>query len=232
MKQTLAAAGPTDLTHLGAGCALAGALTVAGLFASFLAFGPPGGQDQLQAIRPAAEYAQILLENPPARRLAIGLDNIFIVLYSTLFVVLAALLKQRLVYTRLTAAACGLLGLLGGLDLLENMHLLVMLSAAERGITISATQIQLQVWESLVKFHAGYVGLFMLGWSLPRNTLMEKVFCFALRWVQLPVGVLIYLTPDILAVPLLLVRTTFFLLALLALFVILRRWQSGSDVPV
>jgi hypothetical protein len=58
------------------------------------------------------------------------------------------------------------------------------------------------VWESLVKFHISYVGPFFLGCVVPHQTAIEKAFSFALRWVQLPVGMLIYLLPESLAGPL------------------------------
>jgi hypothetical protein len=229
MQHPITAATTMPAARLAAHCALAAALTVAGLFASFLIFGPAGGQDQLQAVRPPTEYVELLLTSTSARRFAIGLDNLFIALYSIVFVLLAVLLQQRGRLSSLATAALGLLALLGVLDLLENMHFLTLLAAAEQGLPISAAQIELQVWESLVKFHVGYVGLFMLGWVFPQETWLERAFCFALRWIQLPVGMLIYLTPQVIAVPLLIVRTAFFLLALLALHAILRRWQSDSD---
>jgi hypothetical protein len=111
------------------------------------------------------------------------------------------------------------------------MHFLTMIAAALQGMEVSVTQIELQVWESLAKFHVSYLGLFLLGFALPGETPLEQALCFALRWVQLPVGLLIYLTPPVVALPLVLTRFTFFLLALLAIFLIYRRRGSGSDAP-
>lgn len=51
--------------------------TVLGMIAIFLTTGV--GQDPLQLVHSAAEYAEILLCNPAALRATIALDNAFIV---------------------------------------------------------------------------------------------------------------------------------------------------------
>lgn len=206
--------------------ALAAAIVVLLMFGIFVATGI--GQDPLQYVHAPADYQAILLRNPPVLRFVIGLDNLFIVLYSSMFLVMAACLWGRTGSRTLLVAAFGLLAASGLLDLLENMHFLTLLSLAGQGLAISLAQIALQMWESLVKFHVSYLGLFLLGFVLPMNTRLERALCFALRWVQLPVGLLIYLVPRELSVPLVLVRFTFFLLALLAIALIFRRRQDGS----
>lgn len=205
--------------------AFAAALVVLAMFATFVLTGI--GQDPLQFVHSPHEYLAILLRNPPVLRLAIGLDNLFIMLYSSMFLALGSSLWRTARYKGLLAASFSLLALSGLLDLLENMHFLTMLATAEQGLAISLSQIELQVWESLIKFHASYLGLFLLGFVLPSETRLEQALCFALRWVQLPVGLLIYLTPREIAVHLVLVRFTFFLLALLALAAVFRQRKFG-----
>ena len=209
--------------------ALAAALVVLAMFVTFVLTGI--GQDPLQYMHTPAEYAAILLKNPPVLRLAIGLDNVFIVLYSSMFLVLGATLWRDTGSRPLLLAALVLLAVSGLLDLIENMHFLTMLAATLQGLEIGLTQIELQVWESLIKFHLSYLGLFLLGFALPHQTRFERALCFALRWVQLPVGLLIYLTPPAIALPLVLVRFTFFFLALLALQAIFRPRPAGSGAP-
>ncbi|MBI2769928.1 MAG: hypothetical protein HYX47_09915 [Burkholderiales bacterium] len=211
-------------------CAVLASITVLLMFGIFAAAGI--GQDPLQYVHPAAEYARILLRNPPVLRLVIGLDNLFIVFYCTMFMALGSLLWRSGRPRLLVGAALGLLSLSGLLDLAENMHFLTMLSAAVQGLEIGATEIGLQVLESLVKFHVSYFGLFLLGWVLPGETRLEKALCFALRWVQLPVGLAIYLVPAGLAVPLVITRFAFFVLALWALALVFRMRESGSGAPV
>lgn len=202
------------------------------VLAMFLTFAATGiGQDPLQYVRPPAEYLQILLRNPPVLKLAIGLDNAFIVAYSTTFLALGAALWPSSSARILLAPALGLLGLTGLLDLAENMHFLSMISAAQQGLTIGSAQIGAQMVESLVKFHVSYLGLFLLGLALPAQTGLERFLRFLLLWVQLPVGLLIYLVPPAAALPLVLTRFTFFFVSLLLIAAIFRRRGFGSGAP-
>ena len=92
-------------------------------------------------------------------------------------------------------------------------------------------EISLQVWESMVKFHVSYVGLFMLGLVIPRDTLPLRVLSFSLLYLQWPVGMLIYAGPESWAKPLVFARLVFFLTGLT--IVALADWKElvDSDVP-
>lgn len=214
-----------DLTAMTSRLALAAAAMVGAMFTIFVFTGI--GQDPLQYIHPSSGYTEIALRNPPMLRTAIGLDNAFIVLYSSMFLVLCVSLWDRAQSRALLITAVGLLALTGLMDLFENMHFLTIIASALQGLTIGQDQIVMQVWESLVKFHVSYLGLFLLGYSLPNETTLEKVLCFSLRWIQLPVGLLIYLTPESIATPLVMVRFAFFLFSLLAIAIVFRR-QKGD----
>lgn len=220
---------PLDSATLVSRMALAAAAMVVLMLGIFIVLGI--GQDPLQYMHSSSDYAAILLKNPPALRVAIGLDNLFIVLYSTMFLALGSAVWERTLSRPLLVASLSLTGLFAALDLLENMHFLSLISAALLGQDVSPTHIELQVWESLVKFHVSYLALFLLGLALPCASRLEMALCFALRWVQLPVGLLIYLVPAEFAKPLVFGRFTFFLVALLLLWAIFRRPQSGSNVP-
>lgn len=197
-------------------------LMVLGMITIFIITGV--GQDPLQFIHPAKEYGQILLKNPAALRATIGLDNFFIVFYSTSFISLMALLLRRGAPRSLTLISFGLLFSLALFDMIENFHFMVMLSNAEQGILPSSTEISAQVWESLLKFHISYLGLFLLGFAIPRETRGER-FLAGLSWfLQLPVGVLIYVTPSNISFLLVLVRFTYFVTALLLL-----AWLFGRE---
>jgi hypothetical protein len=225
------ASGTTDLSWptLTSRFAFAAALAALGLFATFMLTGT--GQDPLQYVNTPEDYKAILLRDSQTLRLTIGLDNVFVAFYSTAFLALAATLWRGMRSSVAIAASTGLLGLTALLDLLENMHFLTMIAAALKGIAITQQQIELQVWESLLKFHVSYLGLFLLSFALPNETPLERALCFALRWVQLPVGLLIYLTPASIAFPLIIVRFSFFLFALTALGCVFRRHRSYSDAP-
>jgi hypothetical protein len=219
-----------DLPAMASRFALASALVVVGLFGTYLLTGI--SQDPLQYVHPPLEYTAILLTRTPVLRLAIGLDNLFIVFYGSMFLTMGASLWKRTGSKAILGLSLSLLATSTLLDLFENMHFLTMISDALQGLTISQSHIDVQVWESLLKFHVSYLGLFFLGFSLPNDTWLEKALCFLLRWVQLAIGLLIYLVPPSVAGVLLLGRFMFFLLGSLAIAAVFRqrKFDSGERV--
>lgn len=200
----------------GAACAC-----VVAMLAIYLTTGV--GQDPLQFVHPSAAYAQLLLRGPSALRATIGLDNLFVVFYATVFLGLGVLLVRRGAPRALVLTATGLLLGLSLLDFVENFHFLAMLGRAELGLLPSDAEIELQVIESLLKFHVSYLGLFLIGFALPRS---ERLLANLSWFVQLPVGVAIYVAPPALATPLVLVRFAYFVTAL-----VLVAARFGSESP-
>ena len=190
-------------------CALVAAALVVGMLAIFATTGI--GQDPLQYVHPAADYAQLLLRNPPLLRAAIGLDNLFVTVYSAVFVLLFSLLWRDGAPRLLLIVGLGLLLLVGLLDMAENFHFLAMLAAAEQGRAPADDEIGWQAVESMFKFHVSYLGLLLLGLALPRNDARQRALAGLMVYVQWPVGVAIYVLPRAIAVPLVFVRFAFFL---------------------
>jgi hypothetical protein len=205
---------------------------VLGMLAIYLATGV--GQDPLQFVHSPEEYGALLLRAPATLRACIGLDNLFIAFYETTFVALAVVVRRAGANVTVVGVALGALLLLGALDLVENCHFLTMLARAETGALPSAAEIDFQVLESLVKFHVGYVALFVLALALPRTSRAARALANLSWLVQLPVGVLIYVTPHAISVPLVFVRFAYFVIALaLAAAAFGRRGGSiGSSAPV
>jgi len=172
------------------------------------------GQDPLQFFHPPAEYAAVLLKNPVALRAVITLDNLFIVGFTVMFVALFAQLLEFGAHRALVYAAVGCTLLLTVLDMVENFHFMTMLAVAEQGVLPSLNHIQFQVWESLLKFHVGYLGVFFMGLALPRETAHQRVLAFACCWLSLPIGVLVYGVPARFSPIFLYGRFSFFLFAL------------------
>jgi hypothetical protein len=209
--------------------AVLAAVLVVAMFVTWLVTGV--GQEALQVYHSPLAYQALLVANPAALTLTLGLDDAFIACYLVTFVMLALTRWQAPGARALTGLAVGLLAVTGALDLAENFHFLALLGAAVDGVAPSVGEVQAQVVESLLKFHCSYLGLLLLGYALPRTTRLERALAFSLRWVQLPVGVLIPVMPHALAVPLVMVRFTFFLAALLALAAASKRPGFGSDAP-
>jgi hypothetical protein len=194
-------------------CAWLGCATVLGMIAIFFTTGD--GQDPLQFVHPVEEYARLLLKNPAALRACVGLDNFFIMFYSTVFVLLGVLMVRAGSPRALVLSAMGLLLMLSLLDMIENFHFMAMLARAEQGSWPSPREIELQHVETLLKFHVSYLGLFVLGFALPRRTAAQRWLANLSWFVQLPVGVLVYVTPPALSLALVFVRFSYFLVALI-----------------
>ncbi len=198
-----------------------------------LALATQGSQGLFQINRPAADYAALLIKRAPFLRADLGLDFIFIVVYAAFFVSLGLVLKawvrdrpfQDNIAT-VVNVAIGALLITGVLDAAENAHLLSMLSMAEQGQAIGQGEIAGQMVESQIKFLFSYFGLFILSFALPQSTIIEKLVVFVFRWVQLPVGIGIFVFPAELVRPLFIFRAVFFFVGLWATaWIIARRTE-------
>jgi hypothetical protein len=83
--------------------------------------------------------------------------------------------------------------------------------------------------ESQIKFLFSYFGLFVFSFALPQSTIIEKSLVFVFRWVQLPVGIGIFVLPAELVRPLFVFRAVFFFAGLWATaWIITRRAHRPS----
>jgi len=211
---------------------LAGGALALALFV--LALATQGSQGLFQVNRPAADYAALLIQRAWPLRADLGLDFIFIVVYAAFFVSLALVLKSwvrdkpfRENVVAIVNVAIGALLTTAILDAAENAHILSMLSMAEQGQGIGQGEIAGQMVESQLKFVFSYFGLFVLSFALPQTTIVEKLVVLVFRWVQLPVGIGIFVLPAELARPLFIFRAIFFFAGLFAIAWIIVRRASG-----
>ena len=210
-------------------CALLAGMLVLGMLALFVFTGV--GQDPLQYVHPSADYARLLLRDPPTLRATIGLDNLFIIVYGAVFVLMTMLAWRGGAPRLLLGVALAMLMLLVLLDMVENFHFLAMLASAEQGHAPRDAEIAWQAAESMLKFHVSYLGMFLLGLALPRERSMQRWLSNLLVYVQWPVGVAIYVVPPMLAAPLVFVRFAFFLAAFTLLAAMpVARGAVGSGV--
>lgn len=150
-------------------------------------------QQTFEIIQTTSNYTEALLNAATPLRIILGLDNIFIALYTTTIILLVMALKnaQNLLLLGIVLIA----GLSGGvLDYLENHHILTMLTAAELGVPLESAEIKQQMVSSMLKWHLAYFGFFLVAYVIqPQNT-SEKLFRWCLFYIQLPVGVFFYVT--------------------------------------
>jgi hypothetical protein len=182
-----------------------------------------GSQGIFQINRPSADYAALLIARDAYLRLDLGVDFVFLTFYAATGLSLAVWIAdmQRGEAGNLMAIASGYTGAAGLvttalLDTIENTHILALLSLAQQGQVIPQSDIVWQMAESQTKFVISYFALFIMSFALPQNTLIEKFAVFFLRWVQLPVGIAIFVVPSDIVRPFYLARAISFVVGLLA----------------
>jgi hypothetical protein len=136
------------------------------------------------------DYALDLLAHPAGLRLLMGLDVAFLVLYTAFFGALAKYLKSTLAWIGFAAMAA-----VAVLDIVEDHHILSLLSLAEHGRGIDDASIAFQEALSSTKFSISYLALFMFGIAIPRTTRLGWALCLFLTVGNLFTGVLGFAAP-------------------------------------
>ncbi len=200
------------------------ALIVAGMVVGIVSTGM--SQDFFQSARPIEAHIARLTASPlgaTGLRINLGLDNLFIVVYGAFFVFLAVRLRAVLdPWAGAVALAAILLTAL--LDAIENHHILMMLHSAERGMSLSTGESQIQMILSAVKFHSSYLATFLLAFGFLRLGGLGRAIAWAL-WLYVPLGVVISALPIEIAGPWALGRTCFFVAAFVLSAVLF--WRSA-----
>ena len=144
----------------------------------------------------SSEMTSRLLESEGPLRLITTFDNLFLVFAFLTFVFIANSQKNDsnkiVIYASLVPIFVTFY-----LDLYENHHIIAMLAAVKSGLPITQEEINLQSVLSLIKFHGGNVIYLMLGFFLPKDTKLEKIFRYTLLFILLPVSIIRYTYQDL-----------------------------------
>ncbi len=144
-----------------------------------------------------ADYARDLVAQGDAARLMFGLDIGFLVLYTAFFAALARYL-HALGHTTARPFAWlgfGAMAIVAVLDIIENHHILSLLSLAEHGRPIDDSAIAFQEVLSSTKFSISYLSLFLFGIAIPRTTRLGWALCLFLTVANVLTGVLGFAAP-------------------------------------
>jgi hypothetical protein len=172
-----------------------------------------GSQDFFQTARSLEAYGAYLAIPlvPLGLRLNLGLDNLFMIFYGAFFVVLTIRLRDML-DPRLLGIALAAIMLTVVLDSIENHHIMTMVHAIQNGLPLSASDGQLQMIASQVKFHSSYLAVLLFSFGFLQFGTLGRIIAVVL-WCYIPCGVLISVTPVESAKALVLGRTIFFVFA-------------------
>jgi hypothetical protein len=152
-------------------------------------------QQYFELVHTPEKYTEELVKHSSALNVIFVLDNIFIILYTsmTLFTI-KTLHKNAPSFVAISAIV--LISLVAVLDFLENFHIYALMQQARNGIIASAEAISWQSAESMMKWHLAYFAFFMLGFLAPAGNVMEKILKYSLWFLFVPAGVLVYATVD------------------------------------
>jgi hypothetical protein len=146
-------------------------------------------QQTFERFAPPTEYARALLAAAAPLRLIVAIDDVFIVSYIAATLLLCAAQAERASKLLLSVVlGAALLG--GTLDLIENHHILAMLTQAEFGGEPSSVEIGAQVVASSLKWMLGHAAFALLAFVLEAPERLRGVLRGTLLGVQLPLGAL------------------------------------------
>lgn len=141
------------------------------------------------------DYAAGLVRDAAGLRWIIGIDDVFIAAYVTSTVLFAMSLAQpKLGPIHVLVIAAGVTA--GVIDLEENHHILAMLSMAEHGLPIAASEIVHRAVTSQLKWMFGHVAFALVAVLLPARDALTKAFRATLVFVQLPLGAAVWVVSD------------------------------------
>jgi hypothetical protein len=152
-------------------------------------------QQYFEMVHAPAKYTEDIVKYSSTLNIIFTLDNIFIILYTcTAFFTISIFCANAAPFVSI--AAYILTGLVALLDFAENFHIYALTQQAKSGLAVTASAIQWQAAESMMKWHLAYAAFFMLGFLLPSQTAVEKMLKYALWFWFVPSGVLVYALVD------------------------------------
>lgn len=145
-------------------------------------------QQAFEFVAPPETYARALVAASFELRLLVALDDLFIVAYVTLTILLVDHLgRSRPTNLHRFAVVAGVAA--GCLDFAENHHLLAMLHWAEAAQPIPPEEILHRSSFSQLKWMLGHAAFVAIGVLLPATPgLLRRAFRSSLLLVQLPIG--------------------------------------------
>lgn len=185
-------------------------------------------QQYIEVVQTYIDYEKALRQGEGTLRIILAIDGLFIASYWLLgiFLVLALWKEERKLLLALSAFCITATAVL---DIVENSEFLMFLESLAKDLPIDVAGIQQLMVTSTVKWNFAYFAFLFLGFVFPTGTSVERTAALFMRYVQLPVGILVHTLPAsawLLAAHLARFGVLVLLLALLA--VIAGKWKQRS----
>ncbi len=151
-------------------------------------------QETFEIVRRPDVYAAGLRDHAGALRALFGLDSAFLILYAAFFVEFGRRIATSDNRT-LVWLAIGFILATAVLDMIEDHHILSMLYGVENGADPGPGELTFQHVLSQTKFHVSYLGLFLFGLCIPRETIAGAALAVLLTVGTVVQGAWLYAAP-------------------------------------
>jgi len=139
-------------------------------------------------------YTNALLKGEDILRILLTIDGLFIASYWLLgiFLVLTLWRDDRKFLLALSVACISGTALL---DLIENSEFIMFMESLNKDLLIDHERIQKLMVAGSVKWYLAYFAFLFLGFGFPTETNTEQTASFIMKFVLLPVGILVFTIP-------------------------------------
>lgn len=184
-------------------------------------------QQYFESVHAHADYEAAMLNGEGSLRILLVIDALFIAAYWLLGIFLVrALWSDDRKFLLALSVAC--ISVTAVLDVIENSEFLMFMESLGNAMKIPEGEIQSLAVMSAVKWHLAYFAFLFLGFAFPQTTSLERAASFMMKFIQFPVGILVFVIP---ASPALVLAHLFRLVVLLVLLAMLAlaasKWQRN-----
>lgn len=151
-------------------------------------------QQYIETVHSVTDYENAIRQGEGILRVILAIDGLFIASYWLLgiFLVLALWNDERKFLLALSVACISATAIL---DVIENSGFLMYMESLRNGLTIEGSSIQHLMVTSSVKWYFAYFAFLFLGFAFPVRTQSERGASFLMKYIQLPVGILVFTIP-------------------------------------
>lgn len=151
-------------------------------------------QQYFETVDSYTAYLDALRSGDSVLRVLLTIDGLFIASYWLLgiFLVLALWRDDRRFLLALSVACISITAIL---DLMENSEFIMFMESLKSELAIPPSDIQKVMVMGLVKWALAYFAFLFLGFVFPLTTKTERAAAFIMKFVLLPIGILVFTLP-------------------------------------
>lgn len=151
-------------------------------------------QQYFESVDSYTNYLDALRSGDAILRILLTIDGLFIASYWLLgiFLVLALWRDDRKFLLALSVACISITAIL---DLMENSKFIMFLESLKSDLAVQPSDIQRIMVAGLVKWATAYFAFLFLGFAFPQTTKAERTAAFIMKFVLLPIGILVFTLP-------------------------------------